>query len=112
MTYVKYHERCGAPHAGSSTCLGCDIAFWLDDDPYKNIKNTGEAMIEKEAYDELAKMYAALLLAYTKNTDEALTKLRKQKDELLLLEALRQCGADNWYGRSDAIDLRNEWRKK
>ena len=21
---VKYSERCGSPHAGSSTCVGCD----------------------------------------------------------------------------------------
>jgi hypothetical protein len=32
--YVKYHERCRSPHAGSSTCAGCDSSFWLDDDPY------------------------------------------------------------------------------
>lgn len=32
--FVKYADRCGSWHTGSSTCAGCDPKCWLDDDPY------------------------------------------------------------------------------
>jgi hypothetical protein len=33
--FIKFSDRCKSPHAGSSTCCGCDPDFWLDDEPYK-----------------------------------------------------------------------------
>jgi hypothetical protein len=27
--HVKFEERCGSPHAGSSTCCGCDPSCWI-----------------------------------------------------------------------------------
>ena len=32
--HVKYHQRCGSPHAGSSTCCGCDPLCWITGDQY------------------------------------------------------------------------------
>ncbi len=27
--HIKPSERCGSPHAGSSTCCGCDTSCWI-----------------------------------------------------------------------------------
>lgn len=45
---VKYSDRCGSPHPGSSTCVGCDPAYWLNDDPYrkKDLKTTSEIIAD------------------------------------------------------------------
>lgn len=35
--HVEYSKRCREPHAGSSTCCGCDTSCYLDDSPYKEM---------------------------------------------------------------------------
>ena len=38
IPFVKFHERCKAPHAGSSTCPGCDPDYWIKDESEKEVK--------------------------------------------------------------------------
>lgn len=36
----------------------------------------------------------------------------KENEKLAFLEALRQCGVDNWDGYGEAWDLVEEWKEK
>lgn len=48
---VKFRDRCGMPHAGSSTCIGCDPTCWLDDDPFRaSFMKTNTLLDEKIVY--------------------------------------------------------------
>ena len=48
------------------------------------------------------------------NLKDELEELIKnhRKDDLDLLEALRQVGVDNWEGWGDALELRDSWKEK
>ena len=51
---VKPSERCGSPHAGSSTCLGCDPDYWIPTPEEKLTQLEQENTRLKEALNKLA----------------------------------------------------------
>lgn len=53
--FVKYSDRCRAPHAGSSTCYGCDSNYWLDDDPYTDRSKKSSLQTASEIIQDIIK---------------------------------------------------------
>lgn len=64
---VKYNDRCRSPHAGSSTCPGCDPSCWADDDPYNKQDADHERIVA--AFDKYLEE-AKIDHKYSNNNDE------------------------------------------
>lgn len=49
------------------------------------------------------------ILALMDKIDKLESEVKKNEKRLLKLEALEQCGVDNWNGYGEAIELYKEW---
>lgn len=111
--HVEHTDRCGSPHAGSSTCHGCDPNCWLESPIEKNRRLAKEAK-EAEKATETPAVEPVLVAKHTEfetkyRVDPAtLTEFKQIADKLPELEKFIYVEGPDTYYTNEHITKRLE----